>query len=150
MPVSRFARIVVLACLTLALVPVAASAAAPRMWVGFQDDPNFRWNDARQSVLDDALEAHATVIRTTVYWYKAAPSRPATASDPSSSSTASTPSSKSSASKPAAARSLWSAMELLLNRNIAKEPTRWRFVDEQHLRDHDRSVPEKGVQSIFG
>jgi hypothetical protein len=82
MPVSRFARLVVLACLTLAFVPVAASAAAPRMWIGFQDDPNFRWNDARQSVLDDALEAHATVIRTTVYWYKAAPSRPTTASDP--------------------------------------------------------------------
>jgi hypothetical protein len=78
---NRLARIVVLLVLGLALVPAAATAA-PRMWVGFQDDPNFRWNGAQQAALDSAVEANATLVRTTIYWYKAAPTRPTSATNP--------------------------------------------------------------------
>jgi hypothetical protein len=52
------------------------------MWVGFQDDPSFRWVDERAEVLERAREANATVLRTTVYWSKAAPRRPQNAANP--------------------------------------------------------------------
>jgi hypothetical protein len=52
------------------------------MWLGFQDDPRFRWTADREDNLDSAQEAGATVIRTTVYWYRVAPTRPARAADP--------------------------------------------------------------------
>jgi hypothetical protein len=52
------------------------------MWVGFQDDPSFRWVDDRHAQLDRAQEANATVIRTTVYWSKVAPRRPQNAANP--------------------------------------------------------------------
>jgi len=64
-----------------ALAPAAAEAA-PRMWVGFQDDPSFRWTSDRSETLDFAAQANATVIRTTVYWYRVAPRRPQNGSDP--------------------------------------------------------------------
>jgi hypothetical protein len=52
------------------------------MWVGFQDDWGFRWSPDRTAVLDDAMRAGATIVRTTVYWSKVAPRRPANAADP--------------------------------------------------------------------
>ena len=81
MRVHLFRRAVLVALFAVLLTPAAASAA-PRMWVGFQDDPSFRWVDDRAAQLDSAAEANATVIRTTVYWSKAAPTRPANAANP--------------------------------------------------------------------
>jgi aryl-phospho-beta-D-glucosidase BglC (GH1 family) len=69
------------AVITAVLVP-AAAAAGPRMWVGFQDDPSFRWTSDRSETLDFAAAANATVIRTTVYWYRVAPTRPRSGADP--------------------------------------------------------------------
>lgn len=66
----------------VALVLAPAAQAAPRMWVGFQDDPRFRWTADRPQNLDAAQDAGATVIRTTVYWYRVAPKRPANAANP--------------------------------------------------------------------
>lgn len=77
----RSTRLLVLACLTTLLLPVSA-AAASRMYVGFQDDVSFRWADDRMAALDRAQAAGSTVIRTTLYWYRVAPERPANASDP--------------------------------------------------------------------
>lgn len=65
-----------------AVAAPATASAAPRMWVGFQDDPSFRWVPDRAAMLDRAREANATVIRTTVYWSKVAPSRPRQAANP--------------------------------------------------------------------
>ena len=65
------------------LVPAVADAAtASRMYVGFQDDPSFRWSAARSTNLDRAAQARVSVIRTTVTWAEVAPTRPANASDP--------------------------------------------------------------------
>jgi len=52
------------------------------MFVGFQDDPSFRWREDRASVLDQAVQANAGLVRTTVYWSRVAPSRPANAANP--------------------------------------------------------------------
>jgi len=78
MRVLSFRRALLVTLFFAVLTPATASAA-PRMWVGFQDDPSFRWVDDRSQLLDRAAEANATVIRTTVYWSKVAPTRPANA-----------------------------------------------------------------------
>lgn len=78
---SLFRRALLAAALAAVLAPAAANAA-PRMWVGFQDDPNFRWQEDRSVVLNRAQEANATVIRTTVYWSRVAPTRPRTPANP--------------------------------------------------------------------
>lgn len=75
-------RRALLVTLLFAVLTPASASAAPRMWVGFQDDPSFRWVDERSVLLDRAAEANATVLRTTVYWSKVAPTRPADAADP--------------------------------------------------------------------
>jgi hypothetical protein len=61
---------------------VRAELAQRRLYVGFQDDPSFRWHPARGDTLTAAAGAGATVIRTTVQWHQAAPRRPARAADP--------------------------------------------------------------------
>jgi hypothetical protein len=66
----------------LALAAPAASTSADRMLVGFQDDPSFRWLDTRDTNLTDAAQAGASIVRTTVYWDRIAPSRPAVATNP--------------------------------------------------------------------
>ena len=81
MRVPLFRRVLLVTLLLAVLAPATASAA-PRMWAGFQDDPSFRWIPDRADLLDRAAEANATVIRTTVYWSKVAPTRPANAADP--------------------------------------------------------------------
>jgi hypothetical protein len=71
----------VAALLAAFLLPTAA-AAAPRMLVGFQDDPSFRWEPGRGSMLTQARDANATIVRTTVYWSRIAPTRPRNATNP--------------------------------------------------------------------
>jgi Cellulase (glycosyl hydrolase family 5) len=75
--------------LRLALVLVAAAAvAAPtalsaeRMWIGFHDDPSFRWVRDRANRIESAASEGATVVRLLVHWNQTAPRRPAHASDP--------------------------------------------------------------------
>ena len=43
------------------------------MWIGFQDDPTFRWRDDRANMLDEAVDANAGIVRTTVYWSRNSP-----------------------------------------------------------------------------
>jgi len=78
---TRLVRLALLA-LVVALVAPAAASAAPRMWMGFQDDPHFRWLPERFYMRDRAVHANATVIKTTVYWFNTAPRRPANPSNP--------------------------------------------------------------------
>src|ERR671925_1740846 len=47
-----------------------------RLLVGVQDDATFRWAADRAASLDQARDAGVAVIRTTVVWREAAPTRP--------------------------------------------------------------------------
>ena len=75
-------RLALLAAVIVACFAPGVASAASRMWTGFQDDESFRWVDDRDALLDQAQFANATVIRTTAYWSKVAPTRPASAADP--------------------------------------------------------------------
>ena len=77
----RLTRLVFV-CALLSLAAPLSALAAERMWVGFQDDPSFRWREDRASMLDQAVTANAGIVRTTVYWSRIAPSRPASPSNP--------------------------------------------------------------------
>jgi hypothetical protein len=72
--------VIVIACLTAAVL-VPAAAAADRMWVGFQDDPMFRWDPQRMEAMDRARSSDARIVRTVVDWSRVAPNRPSTATD---------------------------------------------------------------------
>ena len=72
----------VFVCALLSLVAPVTAMAAERMWVGFQDDPSFRWRVDRASTLDEAVKSNAGIVRTTVYWSRIAPFRPASPSNP--------------------------------------------------------------------
>jgi hypothetical protein len=80
-PVKRLVRLVFLVCLASAVLP-AASSAATRMWVGFQDDPSFLWSSDKVYNFERAKNAFATVAVTTLDWGKIAPRRPAHAGNP--------------------------------------------------------------------
>jgi hypothetical protein len=73
---------VTVACGLAALVFPLLASAQPRMLIGFQDDPSLRWRDDRLNVFDLAEQAHAGIVRTTVYWSRIAESRPARATNP--------------------------------------------------------------------
>ena len=77
----RLTRLV-LVCALLALAAPISALAADRMWIGFQDDPTFRWRDDRAAMMDEAVDANAGIIRTTVYWSRIAPRRPSNPSNP--------------------------------------------------------------------
>jgi hypothetical protein len=80
-PMTRLVRFALLALLVALMAPTAASAA-PRMWMGFQDDPYFRWLPDRFFMRDRAMHANATIMKTTVYWFNVAPRRPANGANP--------------------------------------------------------------------
>ena len=74
-------------CLALVLgtsVVIAAPAgwAAERMWIGFHDDPSFRWVNDRASRIESSAREGATVMRLLVHWNQTAQTRPQRASDP--------------------------------------------------------------------
>ena len=77
----RHVQLLLLATFAVLLVS-APAASAPRMYVGFHDDPNFRYEANRQAVLDQARDAGTTLVRTLVTWAHIAPTRPANPADP--------------------------------------------------------------------
>ena len=77
----RLTRLVFV-CALLALAAPVSALAADRMWIGFQDDPTFRWRADRAAMLDKAVDANAGIVRTTVYWSRVAPRRPSNPSNP--------------------------------------------------------------------
>ena len=78
---QRLARLTALALLA-ALVAVPLGAAADRMWIGFHDDPSFRWEPDRTSMLDRAKATNATMFRAVVTWADVAKTKPANPSNP--------------------------------------------------------------------
>jgi Cellulase (glycosyl hydrolase family 5) len=77
---TRLARVFLL-FLVLALTAPASALAGPSMWMGFQDDPYFRWLPERFFMRDRAMQANATIMKTTVYWFNVAPRRPGNAAN---------------------------------------------------------------------
>jgi hypothetical protein len=74
----RLLRLALLSLLGLMLVPAAAVKAAPKMPIGFYDDPSFRW--AKEKVipqnLQSAKKAHSSLIHALADWRQIAPTRP--------------------------------------------------------------------------
>jgi hypothetical protein len=81
MPVKRGLQLLLLAATAALLVPAVAQSA-PRIWVGFHDDVNFRYEPRREAMLDQARSTNATIVRTLVTWANVAPRRPARATNP--------------------------------------------------------------------
>jgi len=79
--VRRIVRLVI-ALSVLAGLAAPAGLAAERMWVGFHDDPSFRWVGDRKSRVEGAARANATIMRLLVQWNLVAKTRPASPTDP--------------------------------------------------------------------
>jgi hypothetical protein len=77
-------RVAYLVALVSALSAVAASAApgAERMWVGFHDDPSYRWVPERMPRIQRSADDGATIVRLLVQWNLVAPQRPSAPADP--------------------------------------------------------------------
>jgi Cellulase (glycosyl hydrolase family 5) len=84
--VRRVVRLIiavsVVALAAVAAVATPASYAAQRMWVGFHDDPSFRWSSERQALVAKSAETNATIMRLLVQWNVVAKTRPSNAADP--------------------------------------------------------------------
>ena len=78
---NRTTRLVIVACLVGALTAPAA-LAAERMWVGFHDDPSFRWVTDRSSRVESSSTTNASIMRLLVQWNLAAKTKPARPTDP--------------------------------------------------------------------
>jgi hypothetical protein len=79
--VRRTARLV-LALFALAALAAPAALAAERMWIGFHDDPSFRWVGDRTARIQSSGQTNSTIMRLLVQWNLAAKTRPANATDP--------------------------------------------------------------------
>lgn len=77
----RIVRLVIVMSV-LACVAAPAAMAAERMWVGFHDDPSYRWVPDRTTRTQRASSDGATIVRLLVQWNLAAPQRPARPTDP--------------------------------------------------------------------
>jgi hypothetical protein len=60
----------------LAAVAAPAAVAAERMWIGFHDDPSFRWVENRRERVQGASQKNATIMRLLVQWNLVARNRP--------------------------------------------------------------------------
>ena len=52
------------------------------MWIGFHDDPSFRWVEDRTSRIELSADQGASIMRLLVQWNLAAPRKPANPSNP--------------------------------------------------------------------
>jgi len=79
--VRRTVRLVV-ALFVLGALAAPAALAAERMWIGFHDDPSFRWVGDRAVRIQTSGQTNASIMRLLVQWNLAAKTRPADAADP--------------------------------------------------------------------
>ena len=78
---KRLRRLIVV-LMIVGAVAAPLAAGAERMWVGFHDDPSFRWEGDRAVTLDRARTANATMVRAVITWASVAPERPQNAANP--------------------------------------------------------------------
>jgi hypothetical protein len=79
--VKRLVQFLLATCAVALLVPALAFGGS-RMYVGFHDDPSFRYGEDRAVALDGARAANATIARTLVTWASIAPKKPRAAANP--------------------------------------------------------------------
>jgi hypothetical protein len=79
--VLKPASFALLALVALLAAPAAAVHAAPKMPIGFFDDPSFRWSPTRAQNLRQASAAGGAIIHTTASWPQLAPTKPADAAN---------------------------------------------------------------------
>ena len=77
----KAARFALIALTVLLAIPAATVHAAPRMPIGFFDDPSFRWSPTRAENLRSAAVTGASVIHTAATWATLAPTKPANAAN---------------------------------------------------------------------
>ena len=65
-----------------ALATPSNAAGAERMWVGFHDDPSYRWVNDRMARVRRASEDGASIVRLLVQWNVVAPRRPSSPTNP--------------------------------------------------------------------
>jgi hypothetical protein len=58
------------------------ASAADRMWVGFHDDPSYRWVPDRLTRIARSAKDGSAIVRLLVQWNLAAPQRPSNPSNP--------------------------------------------------------------------
>jgi len=78
----RTVRLVLIVLTVLLAIPAAAVSAAPRMPIGFYDDPSFRWLGDTAANLAAAQSAGSSIIHATADWAQIAPTRPSFPLDP--------------------------------------------------------------------
>ena len=71
----------VLVLTALAALAAPAALAADRMWIGFHDDPSFRWVGDRKARVQGASQKNATIMRLLVQWNLVAKTRPSSPAD---------------------------------------------------------------------
>jgi hypothetical protein len=79
--VRRTVRLAIALCI-LAAPTAPAALSAERMWIGFHDDPSFRWVADRHDRVAGAAQVKASIVRLLVQWNLVAKTRPATSTDP--------------------------------------------------------------------
>jgi Cellulase (glycosyl hydrolase family 5) len=79
--VRRISRLVVALC-ALTVIAAPTALAAERMWVGFHDDPSFRWVNDRAARIERSARDGSAISRLLVQWNLAAPQRPANPASP--------------------------------------------------------------------
>jgi Cellulase (glycosyl hydrolase family 5) len=79
--VRRTARLIFV-LFALGALAAPSALAAERMWIGFHDDPSFRWVGNRAARIQSAAQTNATIMRLLVQWNLVATTRPANAADP--------------------------------------------------------------------
>jgi Cellulase (glycosyl hydrolase family 5) len=79
--VNRTLRLAI-ALFAAAAIAAPTAIAAERMWVGFHDDPSFRWVSDRSNRIESAAREGATVMRLLVHWNLVSPTRPTRSGDP--------------------------------------------------------------------
>ena len=80
-PLKRTLRLV-LALFAVAALAAPATLAAERMWIGFHDDPSFRYVKDREDRIVSSAKQGATVMRLLVRWNQTVPRRPVDPTDP--------------------------------------------------------------------
>ena len=77
----RLTRLGLLVCF-VAVFAAPSALGSQRMWVGFHDDPSYRWASDRAQLIAMSAQQNATVMRLLVQWNLVAKTRPANATDP--------------------------------------------------------------------
>ena len=72
----------ILALFVLGALATPAALAAERMWIGFHDDPSFRWVGDRAARIHASGQTNSTIMRLLVQWNLVAKTQPSNATDP--------------------------------------------------------------------